>query len=319
MPLLAVEGLETHYRTPSGPMPALDDVSFTVERGTSLGIAGESGCGKSTLALSIMRLAKGGQITAGRILFDGRSLETLGTPEINRVRWERIALVPQAAINALNPVYRIGSQIVEAIRAHRRVTTPEAIARATALLAKVGLGESSLRAFPHELSGGMRQRAMIAMALVLEPDLVIADEPTTALDTVTQAQIIGLLRRLQRELDIATIFISHDLSVLAQMCDRIMVMYAGQVVEIANVGDLFRAPAHPYTRALLESFPDVTTPDQLLSSLPGSPPDLSRPPTGCRFHPRCPDRRDDCVRRVPELLTVDAGRHVRCPYWDGEP
>lgn len=319
MPLLVVEHLGTQYPTVDGPQPALDDVSFSLERGTSLGIAGESGSGKSTLALSLMRLAKGGAVTSGQIVFDGRPLERLDRNELDRIRWERIALVPQAAINALNPVHRVGDQIVEAIRAHRPVGRREALERAGAHLARVGLGASTLRAYPHEMSGGMRQRAMIAMALVLEPDLVIADEPTTALDTVTQAQIIGLLYRLQREFGIATIFVSHDLSVLAQICDRIMVLYAGQIVEMAPVDDVFQRPGHPYTKALLGSFPDLAKPGQPLSSLPGAPPSLANPPSGCRFHPRCPDRRDDCERVVPTLLEVDPNRHVRCPHSEGRP
>ncbi|HJO38195.1 MAG: ABC transporter ATP-binding protein [Vicinamibacterales bacterium] len=317
MPLLAVNHLVTYYRTTDGPVRALDDLSFTLERGTSLGIAGESGCGKSTVALALLRLleVRGGGIDSGRVVFDGQSLLEMSKAELNRIRWERIALIPQAAISGLNPVYRVGDQIVEAIRSHRSVSKSQALERARALLTRVGLGESTLRAFPHEMSGGMRQRAMIAMALVLDPDLVVADEPTTALDTVTQAQIVGLLRRLQREMKIATVFISHDLSVLAQICDRLMVMYAGQIVETADVADLFHSPCHPYTKALLGSFPDITAAPRPMSPLPGKPPELSSPPRGCRFHPRCPESDARCEQVEPDLLGVGAGRQVRCHLW----
>jgi peptide/nickel transport system ATP-binding protein len=267
--------------------------------------------------LALLRLLKlrGGGIDSGRIVFDGQSLRELSKAELNRIRWARIALIPQAAISGLNPVYRVGDQIVEAIRAHRSVSRSQALERAGALLTRVGLSESTLRAYPHEMSGGMRQRAMIAMALVLDPDLVIADEPTTALDTVTQAQILGLLRRLQRDLQIATIFVSHDLSVLAQICDRLIVMYAGQIVETGKVAELFQSPRHPYTEALLGSFPDITAAPRPMSPLPGKPPELSSPPRGCRFHPRCPERTARCEQVEPDLLGLGGGRQVRCHLW----
>ncbi|MBW1720983.1 MAG: ABC transporter ATP-binding protein [Deltaproteobacteria bacterium] len=315
MDQLSVRGLKTYY-LPESPAPvrAVDGVSFQVRRGTSLGIAGESGCGKSTAALSLMRLVKGGKIVGGEILLDDLSLLTLKDREFNRVRWERISLVSQAAMNALNPVFKIGHQIVETILAHRKTGTRQAWKMAEALLEQVEIEPSRVRSFPHELSGGMRQRAMIALALALDPELIIADEPTTALDVVTQAQIIKLLRRLQRERGIAVIFISHDLSILGQACDRILIMYAGTIVEEGDTDSIFESPFHPYTRALLNSFPDIREKRKHLKGLPGNPPDLSNPPSGCRFHPRCPSADPLCSRTPPLLREAAPGRSVACHH-----
>ncbi|MFQ5789541.1 MAG: ABC transporter ATP-binding protein [Acidobacteriota bacterium] len=316
MPLLAVENLSTHYFTARGPVKAVDGVNFSVERGQSLGIAGESGCGKTTVALSLMRLVKGGRIVSGNITLDDMSLLGMSKRELNRIRWDRISLVPQAAMSGLNPVHRVGAQIVEAIVHHRKVERAAAWDRAGELLRRVQIDPARLDSYPHELSGGMRQRAMIAMALALDPDLVIADEPTTALDTVTQARILGLLKRLKEQQGVSIILISHDLSILGQTCDRVMIMYAGQVVEMAEVRELYRAPEHPYTRALLRSFPDIRQVKQDLAGLSGSPPDLSNPPTGCRFYGRCPRREEGCAGDEPPLVEVRPRHYVRCPLWD---
>jgi len=312
MPLLTVDNLRTYYFTQRGAIRAVDGVSFTVDKGQSLGIAGESGCGKSTVALSLMRLIKGGRVVEGSIILDGLSLLEMPQREFNHVRWRKISLVPQAAMGALNPVYRIGDQIVEAIRAHVRVSKPEAWARAGELLRQVEIDPSRARNYPHELSGGMCQRAMIAMALALNPDLVIADEPTTALDVVTQAQVLKLLRRLQRGLNLSVIFISHDLSTLAQASDRIAIMYAGKTVEIGDTLALLRQPQHPYTRALLGSFPDIKSTGRRISALPGSPPDLVAPPSGCRFHPRCPAVLGICTIKEPAMTEVLPRHYVAC-------
>ena len=313
-PLLSVENLVTRYFSADGAVTAVDRVDFTVRRGEALGIAGESGCGKSTVALSLMRLVRGGEVASGRIVLGGTSLLELSRQELDGVRWERIALVPQAAMDGLNPVYRIRDQIVEAITAHRAVGKADARNRAGELLGKVGIDASKFKSYPHELSGGQRQRVMIAMALALEPDLVIADEPTTALDTVTQARILRLFRKLQRELGIAVVFISHDLSVLAQTCDRVLILYAGQVVELGECGDLLRRPRHPYTSALVKAYPELGRHKHKFSGLSGRPPDLAKPPDGCRFAERCPRRREVCDDSEPALVEVAPGHTVRCHF-----
>jgi oligopeptide/dipeptide ABC transporter ATP-binding protein len=311
MSLLVVDTLRAQYRTSGGIVRAVDGVSFAVEAGESLGIAGESGCGKSTLAFSLMRLLRGGEVVGGSVRLDGLSLLEMSRRDFNRVRWEKMALVPQAAMDGLNPVFTIGYQIVEAIRAHRNTSRSAAWSRARTLLEQVDINPSRVRDYPHELSGGMRQRAMIAMALALDPQLIIADEPTTALDVITQAQVLKLFRRLQRELGIAIIFISHDLSTLAQACDRVMIMYAGRVVEIADAETLYSAPRHPYTRALLGSFPDIdsTMPTRALR---GAPPDLSEAVVGCRFCSRCSEKIERCLSEEPSMVSVGTGHEVSC-------
>jgi len=312
MTLLSVENLKTYYVTGAGYVKAVDGVSFALERGESLGIAGESGCGKSTLGLSLMRLIKGGEIVGGTITLNDVSLLEMSQREFNRLRWETISLISQAAMGALNPVYRIGTQIVEAIRAHTKTKKREAWDRAKTLLRQVEIDPSRSLNYPHELSGGMRQRAMIAMALALNPELIIADEPTTALDVVTQAQVIKLLRELQRKLGLSIILISHDLSILGQACDRVIIMYAGKIVEIGEVNAIFRDPLHPYTRALLSSFPDIRGERRTLKGLPGSPPDLLEPPNGCRLHPRCPQVQDICKEQEPPMKEAYSKHVVAC-------
>ena len=311
MPLLVVDTLRAYYRTSGATVRAVDGVTFSVEAGQSLGVAGESGCGKSTLALSLMRLLKGGEVVAGSINLDGLSLPEMSAKDFNRVRWEKLAFVPQAAMDGLDPVYSIGDQIVEAILAHRKMSKADAWKRAETLLQQVDINPARARDYPHQLSGGMRQRAMIAMALALDPQMIIADEPTTALDVITQAQVLKLLRRIQRELGIAIIFISHDLSTLAQACDRVMIMYAGKVVEMADAAALFAEPVHPYTRALLLSFPDIDR-KMPTRALRGTPPDLSQAFAGCRFSPRCPEATEQCLQEEPQMMTVSPGHEVSC-------
>jgi oligopeptide/dipeptide ABC transporter ATP-binding protein len=312
MPLLTVEDLRTYYFTLRGSVRAVDGVSFTLEKGQSLGIAGESGCGKSTIALSIMRLIKGGKIVSGKVMLENTSLLDVPEQEFRHIRWKRISMVSQAAMGGLNPIYRIGDQIVEAIRTHVKTQKREAWSRAQELLKQVDMDPSRARNYPHELSGGMRQRAMIAMALALSPELVIADEPTTALDMVTQAQVLRLMKGLQEKLNISTILISHDLSILGQTCDKIIIMYAGKIVEEGDVQALFGQPRHPYTRALLSAFPDIKGEKRILAGLPGRPPDLIDPPIGCRFCPRCSQAKDVCKAGEPVMIEVATKHYVAC-------
>lgn len=251
-------------------------------------------------------------------MLDDIPLLEISEREFNRIRWERISIVFQAAMGALNPVYRIGDQIVEAIVKHRKINKAEALGRAKELLRQMEMEPSRVYNYPHELSGGMRQRAMIAMALALNPELVIVDEPTTALDVVTQAQVLKLMRRLQGELNISIIFISHDLSVLAQACERIIIMYAGKIMEMGDVQALFGEPQHPYTRALLNSFTDIKSEKRTLAGLPGSPPDLIDPPSGCRFHPRCPLMQSICKDQEPAMREVLPKHYVACHHLQTE-
>jgi peptide/nickel transport system ATP-binding protein len=312
MSLLTVENLKTHYFMKAGVVKAVDGVSFSLEKGQSIGIEGESGCGKSTIAFSLMRLVKGGQTVAGEIRLNGVSLLDMSEKEFNRVRWETISMISQAAMGALNPVYTIGDQIKEAILAHRKMKKSQALALARELLEKVEIDPNRVKNFPHELSGGMRQRAMIAMALALNPEVIIADEPTTALDVVIQAQMIKLLKRLQKEMDLSIIFISHDLSILAQVCDKVLIMYAGKLIEVADAKDLFRDPLHPYTKALISAFPNIDGAQKKITGLKGNTPDLLNPPPGCQFHPRCVEAQEICETEEACLKEVLPNRFVNC-------
>ena len=309
MTLLRVEDLRVSFSTEDGTVRAVDGISFELERGRTLGIVGESGSGKTVAALSVLGLTRAeGATVSGRVSFEGRGdLLALGNRELRAVRGDEIAMVFQDPLSTLHPLYRVGAQIVEAIRAHRDTSKAAARARAVELLDLVGIPDPAKRvdSYPHELSGGQRQRAMIAMALSGDPKLLIADEPTTALDVTVQAQILALLARLQRERGMALVLVTHDLGVVAEMADDIAVMYAGRIVESAPAERVFTAPEHPYTWGLLRSIPTLDGPrEELLEPIPGSPPSPLAPPPGCRFHPRCPYSEPEHARIDPALAPV---------------
>jgi peptide/nickel transport system ATP-binding protein len=312
--LLEVEGLKTYFYTSKGIVKAVDNVGFKLNKGEVLGIAGESGCGKSTLAYSIIRLVPPpGKIVGGRISFMGSDILKMPEEEFRvKVRWKGISMIFQGAMNALNPVYTVGDQIAEVLMLHKGLTKREALQEAAELLKMVGLDPRRLRSYPHELSGGMKQRVVIAMALALRPPLVIADEPTTALDVVVQAQIMNLLKRLQRELKMSIILITHDMSLIAEIADKVAIMYAGKIVEIGDADKVFNNPLHPYTRALINSIPSLRKELKKLEFIPGVPPDLIQPPPGCRFHPRCKYAFEPCSREEPPMVEVEPGHYVAC-------
>ena len=318
-PLLEVKGLHTSFRTREGVVRAVDGIDFSVDRGEIMGLVGESGCGKSVTSLSILRLvAAPGSIDAGEVWFDGRDLLKLPGDEMRKIRGDRISMIFQQPTSSLNPVRDVGMQIGEVLKLHRKMKGDAARGRALDLLKLVGIPDPDrrLKAFPHELSGGMAQRVMIAMALACEPDLLIADEPTTALDVTIQAQILDLIRNLRDETGTAIILITHDLGVVAEMCDRVAVMYAGEIVEQTDVVSLFRNPLHPYTRGLIGSIPVVGDVREALSVIPGNVPNLINLPPGCRFAPRCMTRIDEDVAMAdvvhPDLLATTPGHDVRC-------
>jgi len=312
-PILQVRNLSIEFATDRGPVRAVDGVSFDLRRGETLGLVGESGCGKTTTVLGIMRLLPpGGKIVSGSVWFDGEDLVGMDGPTLRSFRWTRLSLVFQGAMNALNPVRTVGDQISEAIRLHAPQTTKaQAAQRSAELLERVGIPRRRASEYPHTYSGGMRQRAMIALALACDPDVIVADEPTTALDVMVQAQILELLGGIARDFGMGIILVTHDLGVVAQVCDRVVVMYGGVVAEENEVTTLFREPQHPYTQQLLLSFPDLAHPDRPLRGIPGTPPRLDAMPAGCRFEPRCPHAFDRCqVERPPEYPA--AGGRASC-------
>ncbi|HVH64152.1 MAG TPA: ABC transporter ATP-binding protein [Candidatus Dormibacteraeota bacterium] len=313
--LLELEGVRTELSLRRGTIKAVDGVSLTVDAGETLGIVGESGSGKSMTALSILRLLpRSGRITAGTVRFKGRVLTDLSEDEMEGVRGTEIAMIFQDPMTSLNPVFRTGWQVGEPLRIHRRAGARASLSAAADLFKKVGIPEPSRRVqmFPHMFSGGMRQRAMIAMGLTTSPSLLIADEPTTALDVTIQAQILDLLRTLNRDYGMATILITHNLGVVAGMCDRVIVMYAGRIVEEGRTEDVFSHPEHPYTWSLLRSIPRLDAEDhQPLKAIEGAPPDMTRLPDGCTFHPRCPFAIPRCLTEEPDLLQV-RGQRARC-------
>lgn len=307
-PLLSVRHLATDFVSPEGVVShALEDVSFDVRPGETLGLVGESGCGKTTTMLSLMRLLPtAGRITAGKVVFDGKDLLTVSEREMRSYRWKEMAMVFQSAMNALNPVYTVGDQIQEAILQHNLMDKNHAQKRVGELLDLVGIAKNRQNQYPHQYSGGMRQRAMIAMALACNPRLLFADEPTTALDVMVQAQVLELLRKIQKEFGLAVVLVTHDLGVVAEVCDSVVVMYGGKVAEYGSADVVYNNPQHPYTQRLLDAFPDLHRPDDKLASIPGTPPRLNALPPGCRFEPRCHKRIEVCATVAPKLITLDA-------------
>jgi oligopeptide/dipeptide ABC transporter ATP-binding protein len=321
--ILEVQELKTHFHTRHGEVQAVDGVSFHVKRGEILGLVGESGSGKSVTALSVMRLvAPPGRIEGGRVLFNGENLLDLSLEQMKALRGDRISMIFQQPTSSLNPVFQLGYQISEVLEIHRKVQRKVGRERAMEMLRKVGISDPERRAkaYPHEISGGMAQRVMIAMALALSPELLIADEPTTALDVTIQAQILDLMRGLQQEFGTSIVLITHDLGVVAEMCDRVAVMYAGEIVETADVRTLFRDPKHPYTQGLIGSVPVLGQVKDELTVIPGNVPNLINLPPGCRFAPRCRTRvehhLDISLREKPVLKEVAPGHLVRCWLYD---
>lgn len=314
MALLQVEQLSVGYRTRKGFMKAVDGVSFSLNQGESLGFVGESGCGKTTIGMALMGLLpENGMVTGGRILFAGRDLLTMSEAERRQFRWSQIAMVFQAAMNAMNPVQRVGDQLAEAILVHKpNLKKEEAMQQVGDLFDLVGISTDRLRDYPHQYSGGMKQRAIIAMALACRPRLIIADEPTTALDVIVQDQILQETRRLQEEFQIGIIFISHDISIVAEMCHDIGIMYAGQLVEYGAREEVLLAPKHPYTKALLASFPTLMGSRSDLVPIPGETPNLIEPPAGCRFLPRCSEASPMCMGKAPVWATFSDHHKALC-------
>ena len=311
-PILEVQDLTTNYRTLSGWVRAAEGVNFQVEPGEALGLAGESGCGKTTVALSLLKiLPQGGVIRDGKIILDGTDIVPLSEKDMRKLRWKKIAIVFQGAMNAMNPVYKVGDQIVEAIRTHEPdADNRDAWERARKLFELVGIDPERVDNYPHEFSGGMRQRALIAMALAANPKVLIGDEPGTALDVIVQAQTLKLMRDLKERLGLSMLLISHDLSIIAETCEKVAIMYAGRIVEYGDAQSIFKEPLHPYTQGLIKAFPALTGERIRLTSIPGQPPDLLHPPPACRFHPRCPYVMDVCKKVDPPLQKSGSGDHL---------
>jgi len=314
LPLLEVDSLAVDYRTRRGIIHAVDDISFSLEKGEKLGLAGESGSGKSTLGLSVIGLVPyPGVIGKGQIRIDGKNITRLAESRMRSIRGRRVAYVFQDPMISLNPVKRIGAHFVELIQTHEPGTSKkQAFERAERVLKSLGIQPERINDYPHQFSGGMRQRIMIGLAIALNPDLVIADEPTTALDVIVQAKILDLLESLRQTYNMALILISHDLSIILERCDNIIVMYAGHMVEYANSKELYKLPRHPYTRKLLQSIPNIELSDQKLVAIPGSPPNMLNPPEGCRFWPRCSYAMEICREKIPPLIDTGQGHLVRC-------
>lgn len=312
-PLIKIQNLSVEYLAGRGSVRAVDGISLDIHPGEVVGLAGESGSGKSTIAQAIMRILQPPAIiTGGRVLFEGRDVLAMSDRELKDFRWDEVSMVFQSAMNSLNPVMTIGDQIMDGILAHRKVSETQAREHAREMLRIVGIEADRIDSYPHQLSGGMRQRAVIAIALALQPPLMIMDEPTTALDVVVQREILAKITELREEFGFSILFITHDMSLLVEISDRIAIMYAGEIVEMAQSRELFENPLHPYTQGLMSSFPALTGPRKKLEGIPGSPPDLIAPPSGCRFHPRCPHRMDICDKIAPKFIEARPGHFVAC-------
>lgn len=316
--LLDVRDLRTYYYLPSFTVKAIDVVSFGILEAEALGIIGESGSGKSTIGWSVLRaLPRAGRIVSGEIYLDGRNLLELDREEMRKIRWKEIAMVTQSAMSSFDPLMRIGDQITEAVSIHEDIQHEVAVGRAKEIFKDVGLEPTRFRSYPHELSGGMRQRAMIAMALACKPKLVIADEPTTALDVIVQAQILKLMDNLKSNLkSLSIMFISHDLSVVAGICDKILVVYGGKMIEYGTTNEILKNSLHPYTLGLVNSFPDIEGTKMSFESIPGSPPDMRNPPSGCVFHPRCKYAWSKCQNVIPMWQETGKNHFVACHLYE---
>jgi peptide/nickel transport system ATP-binding protein len=313
MKLLDVKNLKTYFETKNGLVKAVDDVSFSLDYGKSVGIAGESGCGKTTTALSIMKLLPdNAKIFGGEILFEQEDLLKLDDVSLRKKRWKDVSIIFQGAMNALNPVMRIGEQIAEVVVLHEGLTFNQGLKRAEELFSLVEIKSDRINSYPHEFSGGMKQRAMIAMALACNPKIIIGDEPTTALDVMVQAQILDLIDKLRNEFNMGFILITHDLSILGETCDDLIIMYAGKIVEKGSIEDVFNNAGHPYTIKLLKSFPDIHGEKVISPAIPGFPPNLLNAPTGCKFHPRCEHAVERCRIEEPELRRISDNHFVSC-------
>ena len=318
MELLKVENLKVYYWTLRGYVKAVDNISFTLEKGDAMGLAGESGCGKTTAMLAILRLLPNNATVQGKIYFEGENLLEMDMERFRKeIRWKKISTIFQGAMNALHPAMKIGDQIAEGIMLHENVSREEALERAGKLLDLLGVGSQRIDRYPHELSGGLKQRVMIAMSLACSPDLVIADEPTTALDVIIQAQVLNVMKELQRKLNLSMIVVSHDLSVIAETCNKAAIMYAGEIVEYGDIVSIYKKSLHPYTQKLISAFPSIKGAKSELESIPGFPPDLIAPPPGCRFHPRCPYAKEKCRKENPPLIEARKGHMVKCHLYGG--
>jgi peptide/nickel transport system ATP-binding protein len=312
--ILNLKDLTVYYTTLSGDVKAAEQITIALKEGHTLGLAGESGCGKTTTGLAILKLLpSNGRIVKGNITFEGKDITKLDPETFRReIRWRKISMIFQGAMNSLHPTKTVGDQIAEAIIVHENLNKKEALQRAGKLLDLVGVGSERLSRYPHELSGGMKQRSVIAMSLACNPKLVIADEPTTALDVIVQAQVMKVIKELQEKLNLSMIIISHDLSLIAETSTEVAIMYAGRIVEYGDTTSVYKEPLHPYTQKLVGAFPSIIGPKKELSTISGFPPDLINPPSGCRFHPRCPYAQEKCKKEVPTLKDIGKQHYAAC-------